>query len=225
MPLLINKNTSRGILLPTGSIQPKLISTMNSNNSIYTRIYVNLVNSRKHLKEQWKIKHSGLTRHRILPGHQGGTYEDSNCTYLTHREHIIAHWLLWKINGIHSDLNAHYMMKGTYINPVYWPGIAEKISAAKTGVPRPDMKGKVYFGANPERIKQGIEKMRLKKTGMKIPNYPKDRKSSPCSEQKRLKIQKARLKTKERFINMTDKEFDEWLLKFPLYNKNGKKKP
>jgi|TARA_B110000908_G_C10078297_1_gene368356 hypothetical protein len=80
---------------------------------IYTAIHDNLVNSRKHLKEEWKPVSSGLYRHRILPAHQGGTYDDeSNCTYLTSREHIIVHWLLWKIHGNHGDLIAWTMLKG-----------------------------------------------------------------------------------------------------------------
>jgi hypothetical protein len=74
-------------------------------------IYQNLCQSRSHLVEAWKPG-SGLARHRILPGHQGGTYEEGNCTYLTHREHILAHYLLWRINGHKGDLNAWQMMKG-----------------------------------------------------------------------------------------------------------------
>jgi hypothetical protein len=85
--------------------------------SIYTSIYDNLVTSRKHLKEQWEPVGSGLERHRIIPRHAGGTYIDSNCTYLTRREHIIAHWLLWKIHGRVGDNNAWRGMKGFPLNP------------------------------------------------------------------------------------------------------------
>lgn len=74
--------------------------------SIYTRLYDNLVESRKCLKEQWEPVGSGLERHHILPKHAGGTEEESNFTYLSHREHIAAHWLLWKIHGRQGDLIA-----------------------------------------------------------------------------------------------------------------------
>ena len=111
MRLYINKITSHGTAIPTGSIQPKLIRTMNSNNSIYTRIYDNLVNGRKHLKEQWQ-PFSGLQRHHIIPKHQNGPDEDWNFTYLTKREHVIAHWLLWKINGNPLDLGSMKMISG-----------------------------------------------------------------------------------------------------------------
>lgn len=79
--------------------------------SIYKAIHDNLVNSRKHLKEEWKPVHSGLERHRILPAHQGGKYTEDNCTYLTHREHIIAHWLLWKLYRNVGDKYAANGMK------------------------------------------------------------------------------------------------------------------
>ena len=91
---------------------------MNSK-SIYTKIYDNLVEKGKGqlLKEQWKQVGSGLERHRIVPGHQGGEYIEENCTYLTRREHIIAHFLLWKINGHIGDRNAYKMLKGIKCSP------------------------------------------------------------------------------------------------------------
>ena len=98
--------------IPTGTIQFQLKNTMNSNNSIYTRIYNNLVNSRKELKEQWKPTGSGLERHHIIPTHSGGINEEANYTYLTRREHTIAHWLLWKIHGDKNDLLAYRLMGG-----------------------------------------------------------------------------------------------------------------
>ena len=80
-------------------------------------IYKSLCDSRKHLKEDWKPVGSGLERHRILPGHQGGTYEESNCTYLTLREHILAHYLLWRINKDENDRSAYKLLKGIKYYP------------------------------------------------------------------------------------------------------------
>jgi hypothetical protein len=79
--------------------------------SIYQRVYKNLCKTRSHLKENWKPQ-SGLHRHHILPKHSGGKDCESNYTYLTIREHIIAHWLLWKINGHYRDKNAFSILKG-----------------------------------------------------------------------------------------------------------------
>jgi len=80
--------------------------------NIYTRIYDNLVAASSNLKEEWENSTNVLQRHRILPGHQGGKYVEDNCTYLTLREHIIAHYLLWKIHRNPGDYRAYKMMSG-----------------------------------------------------------------------------------------------------------------
>lgn len=77
--------------------------------SIYQRVYYTLCNNRKQLKEQYGYG-SGLHEHHILPRHSGGTDEEENLTYLTVREHIIAHFLLWKIHKNPLDLGAMKML-------------------------------------------------------------------------------------------------------------------
>jgi hypothetical protein len=44
-----------------------------------------------------KVKPTGIYTegHHIIPRSMGGTDESNNITYLTAREHFIAHWLLW----------------------------------------------------------------------------------------------------------------------------------
>jgi len=94
--------------------------------NIYNTLYHNLVESHRCLKEQWVPIGSGLDRHHIIPRHAGGTDDESNFTYLTHREHIAAHWLLWKIHGRDGDKAAWRVMK----NMPYWP--------TRTGKPHTD---------------------------------------------------------------------------------------
>jgi hypothetical protein len=77
--------------------------------SIYSDIYYNLCQSRSQLKESW-LPGSNLHRHHIIPKHSNGTDDDSNFTYLTVREHIIAHFLLWKINKNPNDLRSMKML-------------------------------------------------------------------------------------------------------------------
>lgn len=108
-------------------------------------------------------------------------------------------------------------------NPSKKPGIGAKISKAKLNISRPDLKNKSYFGAGPEAIKKGIEKMRQKKIGLKI-SYPKNRKSPPCSSEKAEKIRQSRLETKEKFISMSETEFKNWLNRQSLYCSDGKRK-
>ena len=76
---------------------------------LFINIYTNLCESRKSNKEFYKPK-SGLHRHHIIPEHSGGSNEESNLTYLTIREHIIAHYLLWKINKDPNDLRSMNML-------------------------------------------------------------------------------------------------------------------
>ena len=77
---------------------------------LFEKNYKTLCERGKTRKGQWKPG-SGLERHRILPEHQGGIYVDSNCTYLTLREHAIAHYLLWRINGNVGDQLASRWMR------------------------------------------------------------------------------------------------------------------
>lgn len=76
---------------------------------IYSIIYNNLCNEKCQLKELYKSG-SGLHRHHIIPRHMGGSDDESNFTYLTIREHIIAHFLLWKIHKNINDLRSMKML-------------------------------------------------------------------------------------------------------------------
>jgi hypothetical protein len=105
------------------------------------------------------------------------------------------------------------------MNPAKRSEARKKISESKTGMPRDDMKGKAYFGASEDVAKEGIEKMRIKKTGMKV-NYPKNRKSRAYSEETGKKISESRMKTKDRFISMSQEEFETWISKQNLYRKD-----
>mgnify|MGYP003333283661 CR=1 FL=1 len=75
----------------------------------YLSIYHNLCSSRSQLKERWG-KNSGLHRHHILPKHVGGLDEETNYTYLTVKEHVLAHRLLWKIYKNPNDLRSMQML-------------------------------------------------------------------------------------------------------------------
>jgi hypothetical protein len=75
----------------------------------YYNIYHKLCKSKKTIKEQYGPG-SGLHRHRIKPGHMGGEYNEENITYLTPREHVIAHYLLWKIYKNPNNLRSMNML-------------------------------------------------------------------------------------------------------------------
>ena len=157
----------------------------------YNIIYKNLVSSHQHLKEEWKPVGSGLERHRIIPGHQGGTYEESNCTYLTHREHIIAHWLLWKINGLEKDFLAFRLMKGIE----QWPVNLGRIHSAETRKRMSEgMKGRIPWNKGKKMSKEACQKMSETHKGKKLSEEHKCKIAkavSNPSEETRKKMSKA----------------------------------
>jgi len=80
-----------------------------SSKSIYSSLYDSICEDRKSKIDQCKPGR-GLHKHHIVPRHHGGGEDESNFTYLTVREHIIAHFLLWKIYGQINDLRAMHML-------------------------------------------------------------------------------------------------------------------
>ncbi len=76
---------------------------------MYLSVYNNLCNSRKLLHDKYK-QYSGLHKHHIIPKHCGGDDSIDNITFLTVREHILAHFMLWKINKNINDLRSMKML-------------------------------------------------------------------------------------------------------------------
>ena len=199
----------------------------------YLKIYCKLVKFAEN--RNWKKNYDGLylEGHHIFPISRYG--KTDRIVYLTAREHFLAHWLLYKIclkrYGIKNrktfNMGSAFAMmcvsndlqERTYTSRQY--EIARKcLSKIRTGKKRNDMSGKKYFGANDVVIKNGIEKMRQKKIGMKI-EYPKNRKSAPCSIEKSKKISETRKNTKLKFISMSGEEFSVWISNQNLYRKDG----
>lgn len=114
--------------------------------SIYSRIYYTLCSSKSQLSEHWKTG-SGLHRHHIIPKHSGGTDDPGNFTYLTVREHIIAHFLLWKMHRNPDDLRAMKML-GANLSVEYRREIGIFCRVNKIG----------FFGASPDLRKKWQEK-------------------------------------------------------------------
>lgn len=72
-------------------------------------IYSNLCETRKEMVGSYGPG-SGLHKHHIVPSHSGGSNDESNFTYLTVREHILAHYLLWRIYKNPNDLRSMKML-------------------------------------------------------------------------------------------------------------------
>ena len=178
-----------------------------------------------------------VEKHHIFPV---SIFGNNNCIVeLTHREHYIAHQLLWKIckrrygnlsENTRKMASAFHMMvycigdtKRMYnLNSRLYSSAAIACRESKMGRKRNDMKGKRYFGASPEKVREGLRKMAEKKLGVKV-KYPKNRKSSPRNGNTAKKISESRLKTKEKYVNMSEEQFRDWLSTQKMYNDNGKK--
>jgi hypothetical protein len=201
----------------------------------YLKVYCNLIKSAENRNWKKSSNNSYLEGHHIFPISIYG--KNDRIVYLTAREHFLAHWLLYKIclkrYGIRNrktfNMGSAFAMmcvsndlqERKYTSRQY--EIARKcLSEIRTGNPRNDMLGKRFFGADEETIQNAIEKIRHKKIGVKV-NYPKNRKSSPCTKEKANKISETRKKTKGKFVNMSCDDFDMWISKQNLYRKDGAK--
>lgn len=199
----------------------------------YLKIYCKLI--RKAEKRDWKKSNVDfyIEDHHIFPISIYGN--NNRVVGLSAREHFLAHWLLYKIclkryglrsrqtfnmgSGFSMMCVCNQLQERKYTSRQY--EVARKcLSEIRTGKPRYDMIGKRYFGADDETIKNAIEKIRLKKIGVKV-DYPKNRKSSPCSKEKANKISEKRKKTKDKFMDMSEDEFNNWIEKQNLYRKDG----
>lgn len=76
---------------------------------MFKELYKSICDNGKSRKCLWKPG-SGLHKHHIIPIHHGGQDEEENFTYLTVREHVSCHFLLWKIYRLPNDLRAMHML-------------------------------------------------------------------------------------------------------------------
>lgn len=123
-------------------------------------------------------------KHHILPKSLFPEYanEKWNLVTLVYEKHVKSHELLFRIfrttgmyiayksmSGISSELRilvaADLSGDG---NPAKRQEVRQKISDSKTGVSRPDMVSKRYFGASEEKITAGLKSMSEKLSGTVI---------------------------------------------------------
>lgn len=203
----------------------------------YLKIYIKLC--RRGIARLGQSKFDGKTHelHHIFPK---SIYGKNNClTLLTLREHYISHLLLVKIlkkrYGI-EDIKTRKMLMAVHkmvyrwgeknkniLNSRHYDTARKYAALAKQNKSRPDMKGKKFFGASPETIKEGLKKMAQGKVGKKV-NYPKDRKSRGSQSSETIeKIKKTKQNTNTKYIEMSDDEFISWLKKYKMYSSDGRK--
>jgi len=112
--------------------------------NFYNTLYTNICNKGKYLKEAWGYG-SGLHRHHIIPRHMGGEDVESNYTYLSVREHVAAHFLLWKIHNNPNDIRSMYML-GAHLTPQQRRVSGKFCHSNKIGIHAADSAQKAEWG-------------------------------------------------------------------------------
>ncbi len=113
-----------------------------------------------------------LYKHRILPGHQGGTYDPSNVVLLTMEEHAEAHKELWEKYGNKKDYIAYKALSGQMSKE---EARIEAVKAALTGKKQ-----------TPEQVRKRVE-ARMKT----CPHPTLGKKLAPASDERKRKISEA----------------------------------
>jgi hypothetical protein len=129
---------------------------------MFAEIYKNLCDTNKSRKKEYK-KYSKLHKHHILPIHLNGNDDEENLTYLTIKEHILAHFLLWKIHENINDLRSMNML-GANLSIIYRKKIGEYCRDNKIG----------FFGKNEQERETYRKKGRLTQKQNKIGIYNPD---------------------------------------------------
>lgn len=192
----------------------------------YLKIYCQLIRKAKIRN----LKTGYIEKHHIFP--KSIFKNSTEVVNLTYREHFIAHLLLAKIcnkrygqNHIKTrkmNMAIHrmiYTTKSIKQNSRKYDIARKAVKLAKIGKSRPDCYGKKYFGASEEKIISGIEKMRLKKKGKKYPYRPRPELRKPCTEERKKNISISRQKTLDKFLDMDEIEFWNWIYSHSKYRK------
>ena len=78
-----------------------------------------------HLKEKQITLKGYVEKHRIIPGHSGGKYEDKNVVLVSFSDHCLAHFYRYLAYGNSIDLYAYHKMVGDTVEA--------RISRSKAG--------------------------------------------------------------------------------------------
>lgn len=131
--------------------------------AIFQQIYQNLCEN-KRKNRQFYIKGSGIDCHHIIPKHMGGGDTEDNYTYLSRRDHQIAHYLLWRIYENINDLRSFHMLGGV-LTPEMRRLIGVWCYENKVGIFH-----EKYKECTGEWVRKGIKIQQKNKVGIFDPN-------------------------------------------------------
>lgn len=151
----------------------KELETLEILDSESFELYLSLVSNGEYIGSEYSEVHHILPR-SLFPEY---ATTKQNLIRLKYDDHIEAHRLLYSAFNLRGLGIAYFTMCGKDpnnllskgdLNPAKRPDVRKKISDAKKGVPRPDMFGKKFFGADDDTIKEIKRKSSEANSGMVV---------------------------------------------------------
>lgn len=115
-------------------------------------------------KNKCRVKCDGIyyENHHILPKHMGGGNDDENLVLLTFREHVIAHYLLWRMYKQPGD-RMMYLMRSNQTEEAQRLRVEMAVEKNRTtGNGFKNWVGEKNPLKNPEKVRQVLETKRQK---------------------------------------------------------------
>jgi hypothetical protein len=129
-------------------------------------IYDNLI-SKARSENRSKCSEVYYENHHITPRHIGGDDGDTNLVLLTFREHILSHYLLWRMYGYNGD-RLMVLMRSNQTEEAQKLRVKLAVDSNRSGGKGFDnWKGELHPMKNPEKVKQALN-TKLKKYGKSL---------------------------------------------------------
>lgn len=181
----------------------------------WVKIYFNLINRAK-LDNRTKKNGVYYENHHIIPRHMGGSDEKDNLVLLTFREHILSHYILWRIYKKDGD-KLMFLMRSGQTEESQKLRVKLAVEANRNGGNGfKNWKGNKHPLKNPEKVKQMIN-TKLKKYGKSLMRMDDDVKKRLSKKMKIItnkpEVKKKRADTIRKINSTLSKE--EKLKKYP----------
>ena len=151
--------------------------------------------------------------HHIIPKHMGGDNSEDNLVLLTFREHVLAHYMLWRMHG-HIGDKVMFLMRGNQKQESQKLRVKLAVEANRNGGKGfQNWSGDKHPMKTPEKVKQVIKTKREKYNGELMSKETKEKwllKNKKIMQEmsKNPSIQEKRSKTiKQINSNLTPEEF------------------
>lgn len=130
----------------------------------WTIIYKNLID-KAILEKRTKNTEIYYENHHIVPKHMEGDNSNDNLVLLTFREHVLAHYLLWRIHGYEGD-KLMYSLRNLQTEEAQRLRVKLAVESNRNGGKGfQNWKGDKHPMKDPSKVKQALETKRKKYEG------------------------------------------------------------